>query len=234
MQTSHTSSGETTSSLTLVRIRSLLFVLLISGSYHLHFLMDYLHQMTGFIIPVGELQRAVKLLTEAGLPQCTCKTMHHASDPRLENTVAAHFPVGSSSMFLCTNDMVFDLIPLTPDHPNPLNLVFTTQQIQMVLESASSPAAGIYEAGWHAVSFLDLRSIAVLHLYLARSRKQKEINRRGIGLTWHTILYFIVGYMDLDNQLVLSIQDKQLQADYCRIACLELPSQKTVPLVHRI
>ncbi|KAH9912583.1 uncharacterized protein B0H18DRAFT_242374 [Fomitopsis serialis] len=174
-------------------------------------------RMAGFIVAEEYLSRAVDILVTAGLPRCTCVDVCHTSDPYFRNHAPTHFIVDQYNIiFLATSDMVLG-------DSNPFDLAYLVRYVPLTQKGTRSfpvdhrpdgsrHATGAAVTEYQTVRFLDPRSLAMLHLYLRRG--SAGTSRDGIGLTWDSVLALVAFDIDQDNQLVHSIRDEQLRADY--------------------
>ncbi|PBK92961.1 hypothetical protein ARMGADRAFT_1165272 [Armillaria gallica] len=85
-------------------------------------------RVCGCVVAASDVEAATAAIVRAGLPFCTCRSRVHQADPGTSGTLPVHFPVknciGADIIFLTGNDRLLDLIPLTPDHPNPADLQY--------------------------------------------------------------------------------------------------------------
>ncbi|THH03530.1 hypothetical protein EW146_g10424 [Bondarzewia mesenterica] len=91
--------------------------------------------MCGFVVPGEYLDKAIAAITRAGLPECTCTCPLHVADPASGISLPVHFlvpqPIWSTFLFLCTNETLLNLIPLTPAHPNPASLQYDRLRVSL-------------------------------------------------------------------------------------------------------
>jgi hypothetical protein len=100
----------------------------------------------GFIITAGDLERAISLIEQAGLPRCPCKSFIHCAGSDWATSVQAHFMVNkfrNVKVFLATTDVVLDLVPFTVSHANPLHL--TLHKMSVGLDDPGGRTIPVYD-----------------------------------------------------------------------------------------
>jgi hypothetical protein len=161
----------------------------------------------------------------AGMKQCHCtQNVNHLTHPSYDNDLPAHFSNGWDYVFLATADMVFDTVPLSDDHPNPLDLSFVTRRVALKVQgqyahptSCEEPIPSEEEVLQHYnVRFLDPRSLAILHTFLLKNQKEEKITRLGIGMTWRAVLNLVSADMDHNGDLIPTIKDEEIRHYYIR------------------
>ena len=144
--------------------------------------------------------------------------------PSFDNDVPAHFSNGWDYVFLATADMVFDTVPLSDDHPNPLDLSFVMRRVALKVQgqyahpiSCEEPIpSGEELLQHHNVRFLDPRSLAILHTFLLKNQREEKITRLGIGMTWRAVLNLVSADMDHNGDLIPTIKDQEIRHYYIR------------------
>lgn len=164
-------------------------------------------------------------MVAAGMKQCHCtQNVNHLTHPSFDNDVPAHFSNGWDYVFLATADMVFDTVPLSDDHPNPLDLSFVMRRVALKVQgqyahpiSCEEPIpSGEELLQHHNVRFLDPRSLAILHTFLLKNQREEKITRLGIGMTWRAVLNLVSADMDHNGDLIPTIKDKEIRHYYIR------------------
>lgn len=137
-----------------------------------------------------QLDDAIAAISRAGLPPCSCKSLiHHSRDEGAFDPLPVHFSVpaelGKKIIYLCPNDVLLNLIPLTPQHPNPAALTWRRVDFELY----SSPfyshklPPNFKGARVHPINVLDtqclLRALLLLCVF-APPRRQ--------GLVYHYVL----------------------------------------------
>jgi hypothetical protein len=164
-------------------------------------------------------------MVAAGMNQCHCtQNVNHLTHPSFDNDVLAHFSNGWDYVFLATTDMVLDTVPLSEDHPNPLDLSFVTRRVALKLQrqyahptSCEEPiSSGEEVLQHHNVRFLDPRSLAILHTFLLKNQKEEKITRSGIGMSWRAVLNLVSADMDHNGDLISTIKVNEIRRYYIR------------------
>ncbi|KAH7101865.1 hypothetical protein BKA62DRAFT_618394 [Auriculariales sp. MPI-PUGE-AT-0066] len=145
----------------------------------------------GFIVPTTHFDDAVRIVEEAGLPSCPCTDLSHCADPKLGNCLPAHFPIPNQThclIYLAPSNVLLDIIPLTADHPNPLELsVCRVEQGRFGYQ----PNARVLDA---------ISTVKLLIYLVARSTPQRD----GLALTWKLTL---TAYGTLPNMRCLNVDE---------------------------
>jgi hypothetical protein len=113
--------------------------------------------------------------------------------------------VHNIKVFLATTDVVLDLVPFTVRHANPLHL--TLCKMFVGLDDPGGRTIPVYDepvGDCELVTFLSLRDLLVITLALQIFSPPE---RRGIVLTWGTIIGYIAAYPDTEKQLSASLPD---------------------------
>ncbi|OBZ73202.1 hypothetical protein A0H81_06952 [Grifola frondosa] len=88
----------------------------------------HMANICGFVVSTEDFQRATHVITTAGLPVCSCEDFLHQSNPDSMAALPVHFSVpqwcSDVLLFLCPNDSLLNLIPLTSAHANPASLQY--------------------------------------------------------------------------------------------------------------
>lgn len=80
-------------------------------------------------MPTEGIQKAIDAIAMAGLPVCSCESFEHLSNPESLLSLPIHFCVPQEYgrnvlLFLCPNDVLLNLIPLTSARANPASLQY--------------------------------------------------------------------------------------------------------------
>lgn len=115
----------------------------------------------GFVVATNQLDLAVAALAEDGLQRCHCTTAAHRSYPGSSTGLPTHFEVPNQPhclIYLCPSDLLWDIVPLTPNHPNRLNLAI--QRVEAGGRFGSSPSSRVLDAAstLKALTYLAVRA----------------------------------------------------------------------------
>ncbi|CCM00742.1 uncharacterized protein FIBRA_02782 [Fibroporia radiculosa] len=148
----------------------------------------------GFVVPAYDFERAVEAISGAGLPMCTCEDFLHVSESGSPISLPVHFVVPQEYvpvlLFLCPSDLLLDLLPITPAHPNPASLYFDRIKLPFTNSAVflhDDPTASSSE-DYQVVCALTASSLIKAWLLLDALSPP---NRRGISYTYAFLLHIM-------------------------------------------
>jgi hypothetical protein len=177
-------------------------------------------QVCGFVVAAADLDKASTAIMCAGLPVCHCKSPAHEADPASRKGLPIHFVVTQEHVnmlvFLCPNDILLNLIPLTSAHPNPATLQFDQIRVSLYdryfplhVDEEDSDTVAI--DGTHKINVLKTESLIKLLLLLDVLSRPARV---GVGHAYTFLLIIMVNYAepcgpyDFESQLLQRLWDK--------------------------
>lgn len=203
--------------------------MLVSTPVHvgLHVSSSFVCKTVAVLIQDRDLGKASELLISAGLRHCTCTSWRHLADPNRPDFLPAHFQSGTQFIHLCTSSIMFNQIPLTADHPNPLGLSFDRYLAPLVVGPSDSRPQTFRKATettedhgdnptHQVVRFLDPRSVVLFHLHMDQCWQSGVLKRSGIGLKWIYVVS-LMQCIDRDCLVLNSLPDGPLREKYFKL-----------------
>ncbi|KAA1478525.1 hypothetical protein DENSPDRAFT_875733 [Dentipellis sp. KUC8613] len=153
--------------------------------------------LCGLVVQRSQLDAATSILSSTELCPCDCSPekfcelpgAHHPFNPVVAPRV--HFTVPSMMpchlVFLCANEDMLDLIPLTPSHPNPASLEWEELNIQL---HPDRPAEDDLAMEAHPIKCLSASSVVRL-LMLCNLLLPSDQQRLSHYSSWYLLQYAI-------------------------------------------